>query len=144
MTRAAVLRPAAAGLVAVTFLGLAYRTLAPRSEAEDSAYPKVDHFGKPADLPRPSIMPLEKFEEKLFAFLNERQYQMLGWAVDKGVRDTGPYIDGKYYGTHPAVRVWYSPGVMKWLLNGRKGLIPDGEVIVKEQFAPPAARHEGK
>ena len=53
-------------------------------------------------------------------------------SVDKGVRDTGPYIDGKYYGTHPAVRVWYSPGVMRWLANGRQGPIPDGEVIIKE------------
>jgi hypothetical protein len=144
MTRAAVLRPAAAGLAGLAFLGLAYHVLTPRSEAEDPPYAKVQHFGTPAGLPAPSSQPPDKFEEGLFSFLNERQYQNLGWAVDKGVRDTGPYIDGKYYGTHPAVRVWYSPGVMKWLVNGRKGPIPDGEVIIKEQFAPPAVRHEGK
>lgn len=144
MTRAIILRLSLAGLAGVSFLGLTYRALTPRSDAEDPAYAKVKHFGRSAGLPQPSSMPLAQFEEKLFAFLNERQYQKRGWTVDKGVRDTGPYIDGKYYGTHPAVRVWYSPGVMKWLVNGRKGPIPDGEIIVKEQFAPPAARHEGK
>ena len=55
----------------------------------------------------------------LFAFLNARRYVELGWLRDKGVRDTGPYINGKYYGTHPAVRVYYSPGVMSWLMGGR-------------------------
>jgi hypothetical protein len=144
MTRPAVLRLSAAGLAGVAFLGLALRFTTPRSEATDTPHAKVEHFGKPANLPRPSSLPLKDFEEKLFAFLNDRQYQKLGWAVDKGVRDTGPFINGKYFGTHPAVRVWYSPGVMKWLVNGRQGPIPDGEMIVKEQFAPPAARHEGK
>ena len=33
---------------------------------------------------------------------------------------------------------------MKWLAGGRQGPIPDGEIIIKEQFAPPAIRHEGK
>src|SRR5438309_635813 len=103
MTRAAVLRLSAAGLAGVAFLGLAYRAMAPRSEATDPPYPQVRHFGQPARLPRPSSLPLKEFEEKLFAFLNERQYQKLGWAVDKGVRDTGPFINGKYFGTHPAV-----------------------------------------
>lgn len=144
MTRAAIFRLSVSGLAGVLALAVAGRTLTPRTEAEDPGYSKVQHFGKPANLPRPTSVPLEQFEEKLFAFLNERQYQKLGWAVDKGVRDTGSYLDGKYYGTHPAVRVWYSPGVMQWLVNGRKGPIPDGEIIVKEQFAPPAARHEGK
>jgi hypothetical protein len=144
MTRATIVRLSIAGVASLAFLGLAYRALAPRTEAEDLPYAKVQHFGQPANLPRPSSLPLEQFEEKLFAFLNDRQYQKLGWAADKGVRDTGSYNDGKYFGTHPAVRVWYSPGVMRWLVNGRNGPIPDGEVIIKEQFAPPAGRHEGK
>jgi len=117
-----------------------------RSEGTDP--PRADgpapDLGRPADLPLPSTMSVAAYEEKLFAFLNERQYVKLGWARDKGVRDTGPFINDKYYGTHPAVRVWYSPGVMKWLINGRAGKIPDGEMIIKEQFAPPAARHAGK
>src|SRR5262245_32209766 len=79
-----------------------------------------------AVLPPPSSLSTSEFEEVLFRFLNERQYQTLGWAVDKGVRDTGPYIEGKYYGTHPAVRVYYSPEVIRWLKGGRVGAIPDG------------------
>lgn len=129
------LRLTVAGLAAAGLLGLGYRAVAPRPES-------ASRFGTAADLPRPSSLPLAEFEEQLFAFLNERRYQQLGWAVDKGVRDTGPYLDGKYLGTHPAVRVYYSPGVMRWLVNGRQGPIPDGEMIIKEQYPPPAVRHD--
>lgn len=100
-------------------------------------------FGRPAGLPRPSDMTVNAFESVLFEFVNERQYTQLGWMVDKGVRDTGPFLNGKYYGTHPAVRIYYSPEVMDWLIGGRKAEIPDGAVIIKEQYRPPAARHEG-
>jgi hypothetical protein len=70
-------------------------------------------------------------------------YRRLGWCVDKYVRDTGPYIHGAYYGTHPAVRIYYSPEVMTWLRNGRRGVPADGAVIVKEQYDPPAAAYTG-
>ncbi|HEY0381430.1 MAG TPA: hypothetical protein VGC72_04470 [Candidatus Elarobacter sp.] len=71
-------------------------------------------------------------------------YRRLGWCVDKYVRDTGPYVHGQYYGTHPAVRIYYSPEVMTWLRNGRRGVPADGAVIIKEQYNPaPAARYEG-
>lgn len=70
---------------------------------------------------------------------------MLKWCVDKGVRDTGPYVSGNYLGTHPAVRIYYSPGVMNWLVNGRINDIPDGAMIVKEMYNPgPAARWQDK
>ena len=98
-------------------------------------------FGKPANLPQPSTMSVESFEAILFEFLHERKYQEFGWAVDKSVRDTGPYINHHKYVTHPAVRVYYSPEVMRWLINERKGMIPDGAVIVKEQYAVPAVQH---
>ncbi len=101
-------------------------------------------WGLPSGLPLPSRVPPGQYEEALFAFLNARRYAELGWARDKRVRDTGPYVGGKYYGTHPAVRVYYSPGVLRWLQGGRAGAIPDGEMIVKEQYAAPAARHRGK
>src|SRR5437764_994699 len=54
-------------------------------------------------------------------------------------RPTGPYMNGAYYGTHHVVRVWYSPEVTTWLEGGRKGELPDGAMIVKEQFSPPPA-----
>src|SRR6185295_10673317 len=96
-------------------------------------------------LPLPSSMPPDDFHDKLLAFLQGAEYVKLGWCVDKGVRDTGPYVNSEYLGTHPAVRVYYSPAIMKWLVNGRIDSIPDGAMIVKEMYAPPpAARYEGK
>ena len=44
-----------------------------------------------------------------------------------------------YYGTHPAVRIYYSPEVMDWLNSGRQGDVADGGMIIKEMFPPPAA-----
>ncbi len=105
----------------------------------------VKNFGKDNPLPLPSTMSVADFEQRMFDFLNERKYaDELEWLSDKKIRDTGPFIAGKYYGTHPAVRVYYSPGVIKWLEEGRVGEIPDGEMIIKEQYQPPAIRHQGK
>ena len=106
--------------------------------------PPARDLGRPSDLPLPGRASVSQFEEKLFAFLNARRYVELGWLRDKCVRDTGPYLEGTSYGTHPSVRVFYSPGVIRWLMNGRSGKIPDGEMIVKEQYAAPAIRHQGK
>ena len=87
----------------------------------------------------------DAFHDKLLAFLKNTEYVKLGWCVDKGVRDTGPYVYSEYLGTHPAVRIYYSPAVMTWLVNGRIDNIPDGAMIVKEMYYPgPAARYEGK
>ncbi|QDS97317.1 hypothetical protein [Adhaeretor mobilis] len=99
--------------------------------------------GKPADLPLPSTLSTADYEAALFPFLNERKYKSLGWAPDKHVRDTGPFINGKYYGTHPAVKIFYSPEIIAWLEDGKKTAIPDGAMIIKEQYEPPAARWEG-
>ena len=112
---------------------------------DDSEQELPRDFGKPNPLPLPSSMSVPAFEELLFEFLNKREYAVnLGWLPDKALRDTGPYINGKYYGTHPAVRIFYSPGIIQWLVDGRQGTIPDGEMIVKEQYLPPAIRHAGK
>ncbi len=95
----------------------------------------------PVDTP-PSAMPLQDYETQvLYPWLKARGYARpeLGWTVDSGVRDTGPFIAGNYYGTHPAVRIYYSPAVRRWLDGGRSGPVPDGGIIVKEMFTPPAA-----
>ncbi|MEO6326880.1 MAG: hypothetical protein ABIT01_00350, partial [Thermoanaerobaculia bacterium] len=84
-------------------------------------------------LPLPSVLGEGKhaeFQKTLLDFLDSRTYQTLNWCVDKGVRDTGPWANGKYTGTHPAVRIFYSPKMMTWLVNGRQGPIPDGALIV--------------
>lgn len=105
--------------------------------------------GKEAGLPLPHTLSKDKdpaaYQRLLFEFLNNRRYRELGWCVDKALRDTGPYINGRYYGTHPVVRVWYSPAAVKWLQNGRKGAIDDRAMIIKEQFSnTPASQFEGK
>ncbi len=138
----------AMGSLLLLSLSATYLTRA-RSRPEAIGAPQrpdapAPELGQPSDLPLPSQLAVPEFEGKLFDFLNARQYVKLGWLRDKCVRDTGPYVAGKYYGTHPAVRVYYSPGAMRWLMNGRVGKVPDGEMIVKEQYAAPAIRHRGK
>ena len=103
---------------------------------------KLPENGLPANLKLPSSMPIQDYEKLLYPWLMKRQYQKLGWRKDKTVRDTGPYINTVYYGTHPAVRIYYSPEVIVWLENGRKGELPDGSMIIKEMFTPPAAFYE--
>ncbi|HSB12640.1 MAG TPA: cytochrome P460 family protein [Blastocatellia bacterium] len=99
---------------------------------------------KESSLPLPSSMSPDDFHDKLLAFLQNTEYAKLHWCTDKGVRDTGPYVNNEYLGTHPAVRVYYSPAIMNWLINGRIDAIPDGAMIVKEMYFPgPAARYEG-
>lgn len=93
-------------------------------------------------LPLPSSLSVHDYEAELFRFLNERRYVKLGWKRDKQVRDTGPFVNGKDYGTHPAVRIYYSPEIIDWLVSGRTGEIPDGAMMVKEQYQAPAVRHE--
>src|SRR5262245_58877619 len=95
-----------------------------------------------APLSMPSQVTRRDYQEELYDFLGERRYLALGWKRDKGIRDTGPYLNGTYYGTHPAVRVYYSPEVIDWLVNDRQGKIPDGALIIKEMYPPPAARYE--
>src|SRR5436190_13617871 len=103
--------------------------------------------GKNADLPLPStFLPerLPEFQQRLTAFLEKGDYVKLAWCEDKGLRDTGPYINKKPYGVHPTVKIYYSPGIMKWLIEGRTGTIPDGAMIIKEQYSAPAAQYQLK
>jgi hypothetical protein len=98
-------------------------------------------------LPLPSSLSQKdfiNFDQTLLAFVNCGNYLGLGWKHDKRIRDTGPYLKGTFYGTHPSVMIYYSPQVITWLKNGRKGAISDGAMIIKEQLSPPAARYEGK
>ena len=91
-----------------------------------------------ARLPVPSAVGVAEFERRLITFLKGRCYEK--WVADREVRDTGPFVGGVYYGTHPAVKVFYSPEMWDWLKKrNRRGDAPDGAVVVKEQFTPPAA-----
>ncbi|MEQ9262494.1 MAG: cytochrome P460 family protein [Owenweeksia sp.] len=107
---------------------------------------KIDHIvrndiGSPSPLPLPSTLPLDEYEKQLYTFLDSLEYERLGWKRDKSVRNTGPYVDGKMYGVHPAVVIYYSPEVIEWLKGGREGEIPDGAMIVKVMYSAPAQRY---
>ncbi len=111
-----------------------------------------------SELPLPTSTSDSSYQVLLYPFIQNRVYAALGWCVDKGVRDTGPFVKDNYYGTHPAVRIYYSPKMMYWLTGDpsfrggseslpwrdpREGPVPDGAMIVKEMFKPPAARYDG-
>ncbi|MFL5381863.1 MAG: hypothetical protein ACJ8GN_05055 [Longimicrobiaceae bacterium] len=92
----------------------------------------------PDSLPLPSNVGEQAYEPILNDFLRQGCYR--GWVHDREIRNTGPFIDGKNFGTHPAVRVYYSPSVWAWMTTGhRQGRIPDNGIIVKEMYTPPAA-----
>lgn len=98
-----------------------------------------------SELPLPSSLSPDDFHDKLLKFLETTTYMKLKWCEDKGVRDTGPLVNLAYLGVHPAVKIYYSPEVMKWMVGGRKTVLPDGAMIVKEMYNPgPAARWEGQ
>ncbi len=101
------------------------------------------YAGEKSPLPLPSTMPLDEYETKLYAFLDNREYETLDWKHDKSVRNTGPFVDDVSYGTHPAVMIYYSPEVYHWLKKGREGEIPDGAMIVKVMYPAPAQRYTG-
>ena len=88
-------------------------------------------------LPRPSEVGTKAFQKTLYAFLEKRCYQ--NWVTDREIRNTGPFIAGKSFGTHNAVKIFYSPEAWDWLKKrNREGEIADGAVIVKEMFRDPA------
>src|SRR5262249_27229767 len=91
-------------------------------------------------LPLPTNLPPSQFvafEKHVLAFLQRGEYKRLGWCSDKGtdgslVRDTGPFVKGVYYGTHPAVRVYYSPRMMNCLINPRPRPIPHPPLTIHD------------
>jgi len=116
-----------------------------QAKAQNISNPCPNAQPVPAELRLPANLPTGEpvaFEKQVLAYLSSLNYRKLGWCEDKWVRDTGPYMNQKDAIVHPPVRIFYSPEVSKWLLNGRGGEIPDGAVIIKEQFGPaPAARY---
>jgi len=104
-----------------------------------NAQPVPERLHLPATMPEGEPV---QFEQQVLAYLSTLDYRKLGWCRDKRVRDTGPLMDGNAAIVHPPVHIYHSPEVSEWLLHGRAGEIPDGAVIIKEQFAPaPAARY---
>jgi len=66
----------------------------------------------------------------LTPFMNHLCYQKENWQHDAQVRTSD--------GVHPFVRVWYSPSLFDWItVKNRVGPVPDGAIVVKEQFHSP-------
>src|SRR5882672_521849 len=97
-------------------------------------------------LPLPSsFLPnkLPDFQSQVKTFLTSSKYKDLRWCEDKALRDTGPFVNGVSYGVHPTVKIYYSPSVINWLLRKNPDeVIPDGAMIVKEQYTAPAAQYQ--
>jgi len=117
----------ALALSLVLALGLPDRTDVPDTRRNTCQFP----------LPAASVVGETAFRNALYRFLDERCYD--GWIHDPAVRNTGPFLDNKNFGTHPAVKVHYSPQVWDWMkAKDRAGTLPDGSMIVKEMYPPPA------
>lgn len=136
-------------VTAAAVIGISF--LPDTAEASDKAakMPAYCKEAKRANLPLPSSLSSQAYQKRLYAFLKNYKYAPLNWCVDKTVngtpvRETGAYINNAYYGTHPAVRVYYSPDFMQWMTGGdRSKPIKDGAIVVKEMFPPPAERYRG-
>lgn len=125
-----------------TFPAMPDRATTPATQSQTSPCAN----GQESGLPLPSgFAPakLAEFQAQLKTFLTSGKYRTLNWCEDKKLRDTGPFINNVSYGVHPTVKIYYSPSVINWLVRDDPAqLIPDGAMIVKEQYSPPATRYQ--
>jgi hypothetical protein len=137
--------------------------LCPDEQPTEQLPPKDPAFCAKLDpiVRRPSALPLDQYEAKINDFIGNYCHRRLGsgWAMDKTVRDAGPFFatlaNGKWTGseqaTHMPVLIWYSPEMMAWLKKyrpaegtavppGKTPPIPDGAIMIKEMYnSTPAA-----
>jgi hypothetical protein len=67
------------------------------------------------------------FLSRLTKYMNNWCYRKAEWQHDANVRTSD--------GVHPFVKIYYSPQIWMWLENGdRKAVVPDGAMLVKEQY----------
>jgi hypothetical protein len=103
----------------------------------------------------PGAVPLDQYEHTLDDFISHYCHRGLAdhWAMDKTVRDAGPFVatlaNGAWTGndqaTHMPVLVWYSPEMVDWLKKYRAPghtkpnppPIPDGAIMVRCITPPP-------
>lgn len=131
MTRRREVQLSAAMLAAIVACLLIGLVMPERSLAKSAAV-------CPDTLPLPSSVGEQRYEALLNEYLRGGCYR--GWVHDREIRNTGPFIDGRNFGTHPAVRVYYSPRAWEWMTTKhRQGRIADNAIIVKEMYTPPAA-----
>ena len=122
-------------LLATLFLVVCLNAKSHAQPAARAAAPQACSISFP--LPNASDIGTAKFEKLLYAFLDQGCYKT--WIADRQIRNSGPFINNQSFGTHNAVKVFYSPEVWDWLKHrNRAGEIPDGAMIVKEMFPSPA------
>lgn len=94
----------------------------------------------PAELATPPSMQdltaKNLYDQRLQAFLRAKTYETdLNWSSDKQWRLTGPYVgeigSGDNYGSHPGVKIYYSPEVVEWMCGDRSAPLPDGAMVIK-------------
>ena len=108
----------------------------------------------------PAALPLAEYEEILGRFLRGYCHRDVesGWARDKRVRDTGPFVSlfrnsawqGSDHGVHAPVVIWYSPDAAAWTRANRAEddagpgpdamPMPDGAMLIKEMYPAPASQ----
>jgi hypothetical protein len=132
-------------ILATLVIGVVSLVLATRHEAKSpqtsppapQASTQTGDCRVPFPLPRPSDLGGEKFEKLVRDFLLQGCYK--GWVADSQIRNSGPFINGKSWGTHNSVKIYYSPESWSWLkARNREGDMPDGAMIIKEMFPSPA------
>ncbi|HMJ25749.1 MAG TPA: cytochrome P460 family protein, partial [Pyrinomonadaceae bacterium] len=107
------------------------------SQAQSPVQAPAKRCQIPFPLPNPTDIGVKKFEKLLNSFLEQGCYR--NWVADSQIRNTGPFMNGTSFGTHNAVRIFYSPEAWDWLKHrNREGEIANGAVIVKEMFPSPA------
>jgi hypothetical protein len=132
------MNPRTSQLIAVVILLIAVSFAVPSTGHAQPPSPK-NTCDIAFPLPRPSEIGTKAFEKILYAFLEQRCYQ--NWVTDREIRNTGPVIAGNSFGTHNAVKIFYSPEAFAWLkARHREGDMADRAVIVKEMFPDPAVQ----
>jgi cytochrome c553 len=154
-------RLAAAALTALILATAARASdLCPDEQPTEQIPPK-DHAycaNLDAAIRHPGAVPLDQYEQILDDFISHYCHRRLAdhWAMDKTVRDAGPFVatlaNGAWTGndqaTHMPVLIWYSPEMLDWLKKYRAPghptpnppPIPDGAIMIKEMYnSTPAA-----
>jgi hypothetical protein len=122
---------------------------------------------RPADFVAGGQIQLDRIEKLVGEWMGDYCYRRASngqyeWTHDATARDTGPFIStfangafsGKSFGTHAVARVWYSDEMHDWMLVNRPAIeanapknpptIPDGAIMVKEMWPPPAELYRGE
>jgi len=156
----------ASGLAAATLTALILATaarasdLCPDEQPTEQIPPKDPAYCANLDaaMRHPGAVPLDQVEHTLDDFISHYCHRRLAnhWAMDKTVRDAGPFVatlaNGAWTGndeaTHMPVLIWYSPEMVNWLKKYRTPghttpnppPIPDGAIMIKEMYnSTPAA-----